>query len=215
MQMKSLAMLAIAGCAIGMLTGCGVPQEEVDAMVAQMTSEREQSEADLKGKIADTESLLNSEKERTRTLQNDLRDSAVLNEELKENNKEMKSELATANSKISSLESSLASAKARITTAESTAADAERERATMELEAAEARTRFEGLIANLIALNKIKPEDVGFDYVSVPSQSTSSMGSDVDMGEGMDMGTDTDMGSGTESGSEDSVQSLLDQMGDL
>ena len=31
MQIKSIAMLAVAGCAIGMLTGCGVPQDEHDA----------------------------------------------------------------------------------------------------------------------------------------------------------------------------------------
>ena len=47
MQIKSIAMLAVAGCAIGMLTGCGVPQDEHDAIVEAMAKK----DADLAARL--------------------------------------------------------------------------------------------------------------------------------------------------------------------
>jgi predicted RNase H-like nuclease (RuvC/YqgF family) len=201
MQIKSIAKTLIAGCAIGILAGCGVPQEEVDAMVAKLNADHEAVVTDLKTKQADTDSLLNAEKERTRTLNNDLRDSTALNDELKENVKELKSSLATANSQVSSLESQLASAKASIKSAQDMAADAQNDASTARMEAQETQRRFDELIANLIALNKIKPEDVGFDNLSVSSAPAMDMG-------GMEMGESSGAGSS-------SAADLLEQMGNM
>ena len=200
MQIKSIATMLIAVCAIGMLTGCGVPQEEHDAIIAQLNADHEAVVTDLKTKLADTESLLNAEKDRTRNLNNDLRDSTVLNEELKGNVTELKSSLANANSQISSLESQLTSAKSSIQSAQAMAADAQNDAAEARMEAEATQERFDQLIANLIALNKIKPEDVGFDNLS------SGAAQSMDMG--MDSGTDSGAGSSA-------AASLLDEMGSM
>jgi len=202
MQIKSIAKMVIAGCAIGMLTGCGVPQEEVDAMITDLNAKHDAVVSDLNTKLADTESLLGAEQERTRKLNNDLRDSTALNDEQKSQVKELKSSLATASSQISSLESQVESAKAQIKSAQNMAADAQNEAATAQMHAQETQRRFDELIANLIALNKIKPEDVGFDNLS--SGATSSM----DMG-GMEMDS-----SSSSSGS-NSAADLLDAMGNM
>lgn len=198
MQIKSIATMLIAGCAIGMLTGCGVPQEEHDAIVAQLNADHEQVVNDLKTKLADAESLLNAEKDRARNLTNDLRDSTALNDELKGSVKELKTSLSSANSQVSSLESQLASAKASVSSAQQMTADAQNDASAARMEAQETQRRFDELIANLIALNKIKPEDVGFDNLSTGASAAPSM----------DMGMEA--GSGTSE-----VSSLLDEMGSM
>ena len=200
MQIKSIATMLIAVCAVGMLTGCGVPQDEHDAIVAQLNADHEQVATDLKTKLADAESLLNAEKERTRNLNNDLRDSTVLNDELKGSINDLKTSLANANGQVSSLESQLTSAKASIQSAQGMAADAQNDAAEARMEAEATQRRFEELIANLIALNKIKPEDVGFDNLST---GTAAPAMDMDTGS-------TEETSGTESAAD-----LLDAMGNM
>jgi chromosome segregation ATPase len=176
MQMKSIVKMVIAGCAIGMMTGCGVPQEEHDAIVAQLNTEHDQVVAQLNTKVAETDSLYKSEKDKTRTLSADLKDSSALNGELKDEIKELKTSLLTANSKVSSLESKLASTQATIKSASDKASKALSECSAMEMEAQAVQRRYDELIANLIRLNKIKPEDIGLD----PSLAA---GVDMDMGE--------------------------------
>lgn len=200
MHIKSIATMLIAGCAIGMLTGCGVPQKEHDAIIAQLNADHDAVVSDLKTKLSDTESLLTAEKGRTDSLNNDLRASNVLNEELKANVTELKTSLANANSQNSNLESQLTTAKASIQSAQDMAADAQNDAANARMEAQETQRRFDELIANLIALNKIKPEDVGFDNLrSGPAPS-------------MDMGVDTSADEGADSGS---AADLLNEMGNM
>jgi uncharacterized phage infection (PIP) family protein YhgE len=195
MQIKSIATMLAAVCAIGMLTGCGVPQDEHDAIIAKLNADHDAIVADLSTKLADTASLLNAEKDRSRNLNNSLSDSTVLNDELKASINELKSSLANADTEISALESQLESAKASIKSAQAMAADAQNDAATARMEAEETQRRFNELIANLIRLNKIKPEDVGFDNLSTaPAPSM-------------------DMGSGE--GASSDAASLLDEMGNM
>ncbi len=204
MQIKSIAMMAVAGCVIALSTGC-VKQEEYDNMVTQLTSEKTAAVDEVKRELADKDSLLKAADEKVRTLTADLRDSSALNAELKEQVKELKTSIADANSKASSLESKLSSAKAGIKSAQAQASEAESARATAEMKAQETQRRFEALIENLIRLNKIKPEDVGFD---------SSLGGGMDMGSGMgsDMGSDMGMEDSQDGGS---AADLLDEMGNM
>jgi len=196
MQIKSIATVLIAGCAIGMLTGCGVPQKEHDAIVAQLNADHEQVANDLKTKLADAESLLTAEKTRAGNLTADLRSSTALNDELKKSIADLKSSLENANSEISGLESQLKSAKASIASAQQMTVDAQNDAASARMEAQETQRRFDELVANLIALNKIKPEDVGFDNLS------------------SDVAPSMDMGAGAGSGPSE-VSSLLDEMGNM
>ncbi len=207
MQMKSIAKMVIAGCAIGMLTGCGVPQEEHDAIVAQLNADHEAVQLELNTELEDTKSLLAAEKERSRTLNSDLNDSSILNRELKEQMTELKSSLATANTQISSLESKLTSANAKITAAQSMAADAENERAAAEMEAQEKERRFMALIENLVRLQKVNPSDLGWPELEAAID-TGSMSS----APSVDMGADMGMG---ESADSSTAASLLDEMGSM
>ena len=50
MPMRRIVMMVMAGCMIGMLTGCGVPKEEHEAKVAELNAAWEEIET-LKGKI--------------------------------------------------------------------------------------------------------------------------------------------------------------------
>ncbi|MBN2163685.1 MAG: hypothetical protein JXR25_07430 [Pontiellaceae bacterium] len=201
MQIKSIAMLAVAGCAIGMLTGCGVPQEEHDAIVAQLNSEHQMELDKVNTELQDTKSLQKAAEDSVRSLRADLRDSTALNDELKETNKSLKGELADVRSDISSLESQLKSAKASIQSAQAMASDAESERATMEMEARETQRRFDELILNLAQLNGVKPSDVGFPELDGMVESAVPMVEDM----GMDVEVE-------ESGSS-SAADLLEQMG--
>jgi ABC-type transporter Mla subunit MlaD len=195
MQIKSIATMLAAVCAIGILTGCGVPQDEHDMIIAQINATNDAVVADLNTKLADTESLLNAEKDRSRNLNNDLRDSTVLNDELKASIKELKGSLANADTQISALESQLESSKASIASTQAMATDAQNDAAAARMEAEETQRRFDELIANLIALNKIKPEDVGFDNLSTEPAPA------------------VDMGGGGASNSD--AASLLDEMGSM
>ena len=38
MKVKAIVMMAVAGCAVSMLTGCGVPKEEHEAKLAELNT---------------------------------------------------------------------------------------------------------------------------------------------------------------------------------
>ena len=195
MQIKTIAMLAVAGCAIGMLTGCGVPQEEHDAIVAKLKSD---SEAALNAKdleLQEAVSLQKAAEETVSSLRGDLRNSNALNGEQKNTISDLKGEIAKVRGEVSSLESQLKSTKASVRSAQSMAAEAEEERAAMEMQAQSDRERFEALIVNLIELNKLKPADVGFPELTGSVSVDDSFSSEPATGE--------------------SALDLLDQMGSM
>jgi myosin heavy subunit len=61
--------------AILVVTGCGVPQEEHDAAVAQLQAERAEVESTLSGKISDLESVVKSEKAKGKSIRLQLESS--------------------------------------------------------------------------------------------------------------------------------------------
>lgn len=203
MQIKSIATMLIAGCAIGMLTGCGVPQEEHDAIIAQLNADHEAALQAVNTELEDEKSLKKAAEERANTLNATIRESNALNEELKSSVQEAKESLANANSQISALESQLTSAKASISSAQEMAASAQNDAATARMEAEETERRFMALIENLINLQKVKPSDLGWPELEAKISSSS-----------MDMGSDMGMDAG---GSADSsaASDLLDAMGEM
>lgn len=203
MQIKSIAMLAAAGCAIGMLTGCGVPQDEHDAIVAQMTAERQTSEDALNVKLADTQSLLDAESAKTRKLQIELNDSAERIDELKSSVTELTDTISGEQSKVSQLESSLAATKASVASAQQQARDAENARNVMEIEKQETQRRFDMLRKAILDLNGKNPADMGITLQGIVG----------------DMDMPSDAGSMMESApadsDTDSVKGLLDDMDNM
>ena len=65
-MIKYLSRLLLV--AVLIVTGCGVPQEEHDAAVAQLQTERANVEATLNGKISDLESVVKSEKAKGKSM---------------------------------------------------------------------------------------------------------------------------------------------------
>ena len=65
-MIKYLSWLVLASVLV--VTGCGVPQEEHDAAVAQLQAERANVEATLNGKISDLESVVKSEKAKGKSM---------------------------------------------------------------------------------------------------------------------------------------------------
>ncbi len=203
MQIKSIAMLAVAGCTIGMLTGCGVPQKEHDAIVAQLNAEAQASEDALNVTLADTKSLLDAELAKTRKLQIEINDTADRIDELKGSANELTDSLAAEQSKVSQLESDLAAVTATVGTSQQQARDAENERNVMEIEKQETQRRFDMLRKALLDLNNKNPDDLQIKLI-------------VD-----DMDGPAAAGSVTESApasiesESDSVKGLLDEMDDM
>lgn len=165
MQIKSIAMLAVAGCAIGMLTGCGVPQDEHDAIVAQLNAEAQASEDALNATLAETQADLKSELAKTSKLQIEIQDTASRMDELKLAAEESSDLLAAEESKVSQLKADLAAVEATVGASRQQALDAEKQRDLMEMEKIETQRRFDMLRAALMDLNNKNPEDLGIKLI--------------------------------------------------
>ena len=189
MQIKRIATLVAAGCALGMLTGCGVPEEEHNAMIAQLTAERAESEDQLNGKIADLESVVKSEKAKVRTARIELDDASERIKGLQTKSAETASALAAEKSKASKLESELASAKSATMAAQDQAVEAENKYNTLDVEYQELKRRFEMFQSNMSSLNS----------ASTPSASSPA----------------TSSGSSAPMSDSDAAKKLLEEMGTL
>lgn len=160
MQIKSIAMLVAAGCAVGMLTGCGVPQKEHDAIVAQLTAEAQATEDALNAQLAETKSSLDAESAKSSKLQIEVNNSVARIDELKSAADALTDSLTAEQNKVSQLESDLAAVKATIASYQQQTLDAENARDAMELEKQETQRRFDMLRKALLDLNKKNPDDL-------------------------------------------------------
>ncbi len=181
MQIKAIAMMVAAGCALGLMTGCGVPQEEHDAIVAEMDAKFKKAEADLKGKIADQESLVKAEQAKTRTLRIELDDASEQIKVFKQQTAEANSALADIKSKVIELEGALASAKAATAVAQDLAAEAESKYNTLEIEHQELKRRFEMFENNMKSLTQAPvpagaPASAPAAQAPAPTKPSSAMG---------------------------------------
>ena len=156
MQIKSIAMLAVAGCAIGMLTGCGVPQDEHDAIVAQLNAEAQASEDALNAKLAETQADLTAELAKTSKLEVEIQNTVARIDELKLAADEVNGLLVAEQDKVAQLEADLAAVTATVDSSHQQALDAEAQRDLMEREKVETQRRFDMLRAALLELNKKK-----------------------------------------------------------
>lgn len=209
MQIKTIAMMAIAGCAIGLSTGC-VKQEDFDNMVKQKDAEKAQAVAELNNKLAMQKSEYDAAKEKARGLQNQLAEASARLSENKDKTEKLQTQLDDANDKISGLESSLKAAQEQVTNWKSRTQTAESEAATSKANAQEAQRRFDRLRLELIRLNKYKPAQLGIDLGDVEDSTSSTNGMSA---------TDTSSGGTQQKKSNDSgsasPQSILDNMSNM
>ena len=122
--MKRIIMMAAAGCAIGLLTGCGVPQEEYDAKIGELNAAWAENET-LNGKNTDLESLLKAEQGKVRSTRIELDDASKRVAELKEKDAAAAKALADEKGKVSGLESDLAASTSAKGMAEDRSSEAE------------------------------------------------------------------------------------------
>ncbi len=122
--MKRIVMMVVAGCAMGLLTGCGVPQEEYDAKIGELNAAWAEAET-LKGKITDLESLLKAEQGKVRSTRIELDDAEKRITELTEKDAAAAKALADEKGKVSGLESDLAAAESAKGMAEDRSSEAE------------------------------------------------------------------------------------------
>ena len=108
--MKRIVMMVVVGGAIGLLVGCGVPKEEYEAKIGELNAAWAEAET-LKGKIADTESLLKAEQGKFNSKRIELDDAEKRISNLEEKDVVAAKALADEKGKVSELEGDLASTK--------------------------------------------------------------------------------------------------------
>ncbi len=177
MQIKGISMMLLAGCVIGLLTGCGIPEDEHYAILAEMDTKFKAEEEKLNSKITDLESLLKNEKSKVRSARAELDDATERIKGLQQTTAETSKALAGEKSKVAELESSLASVKSTLLAARDEVIEADNRFSALEKEYQEVKRRFEMFQKNLKALEQtstatVAPaasaEEVGDAFSSAP-----------------------------------------------
>lgn len=179
MQIKNIAMMVAAGCALGMLTGCGIPEEEHNAMISQMSAERSESEDKLNGKIADLESVVKSEKAKIRTARIELDDASERIKSLQQKSATTSSALATEKGKTARLETDLTAAKSTALTAQDQAEVSDEKFNTLNVEYQELKRRFEMFQKNMNSINSTSSSTSTPAATSAPESSAPKSDSDT------------------------------------
>jgi chromosome segregation ATPase len=135
-----------------MLTGCGVPQEEVDAMVTAIEEDYDAQIDVLNGTIADNESIIKSEKAKNRQNRIELDDATERIKDLQQKSAETSKELATVKSQAAKLDSELKTAKNQTAAAQDQAKAAEGKYNTLDVEYQELKRRFEMFQKNMSSI---------------------------------------------------------------
>ncbi len=154
---KSIAMMVAAGCVISVLTGCGVPQEEHDAMIAQLNAEHQKEVEKLNAKVEEKASLLKSEQGKVRTARIELDEVSGKIDGLQKKAASAVKSLNSEKSKTSKLERDLASAKSKTMAAQDELAEIENSYAELKKTYAELKRRFDQFETNIRALNEPTP----------------------------------------------------------
>ena len=135
------------------VTGCGVPQEEHDAAVAQLQAERANIEATLNGKISDLESVVKSEKAKGKSMRLQL-DSTE--RKLRESQKKAiaaAKDVATVKAKVTSLEREVSRAESTADRVKDQLAALQERATTVEGERDELQRRLDMLMKNMSGLS--------------------------------------------------------------
>jgi chromosome segregation ATPase len=145
-------MMVVVGCAATMLTGCGVPQEEHDAKIAELNTAWQEIES-LKGNNTDLEALLEANKAKLRTTRIELDDAAERISVSQTKQNELASEISAEKAKTVELESELSSAKSSAMQAQEAATTAEEALAQLKIAYKQLEARFEQFSKNMRSLD--------------------------------------------------------------
>ena len=149
--MKKVLMMLVAGSVVGMLTGCGVPKDEHEAVVADLNAAYEEIETQ-KSSIAGLETSLQAEQKKVRSSRLELDDAAKSVAELKELEAATAVALVSEQTKVADLESELSAALSTLSAAEIAISELEGALAQLQGEYDELVNRFNQLKKNMLAL---------------------------------------------------------------
>jgi len=152
MRKKTMAMMIAAGCAATILTGCGVPQEEHDAKIAELNTAWAEIET-LKGSVADKESLLKAEQKKVKSARIELDESSKRISALQGTSALTASALADEKAKVDELEGNVSSALSAKAMAQDRAGEVEVELADLQEEYQKLQNRFDQFEKNMSSLD--------------------------------------------------------------
>lgn len=155
---KPLATMIATAAVISLLTGCGVPQDQHEAMITQLKMEHQKEIEKLNVKVEQSETLFKSEQAKLRTARIELDEVGDKVSTAKQDSANAKKELAAEKAKLVKLERELASAKSKAMGAQDQVVEVEEKLAALEKENNELKRRFEQFQRNLRgASNPPKP----------------------------------------------------------
>lgn len=167
--MKKLAMLLASGFAIGMLTGCGIPEEEHNMIISGINDQHKEEVDKLKGTIADNETIIKNEKAKVRQSRIELDDATDRIKGLQQKSAETSKALATEKASVSKLQGELKTSKSRAAAAQDQATEAESKYSTLDVEYQELKRRFEMFQKNMSSLSEPEPAAAPAGIMDAPS----------------------------------------------
>lgn len=153
MPIRRIVMMVMAGCMVGMLTGCGVPQEEFDAKVAELDAAAETNNM-LTAKVEDLGTQLNAEKSNVRSMQLKLDDANKSLSEMEAKDVASAQALATEQGKVADLESALSTLKSAKQLADDQISELEAALAELQAEYENLQHRFGQLKKNMLSFGE-------------------------------------------------------------
>ena len=135
--------------ALFLLAGCGVPQEEHDAMILQLQSEKTEIETSLNEKIAELESIVKAEKAKVKSHRLEMDNAERKIRDFQTKNAQSIKDAAKAKSEITSLKRSLNRAEDARDRAEEKVSRINDQLAQIQSEKDDIQFRFDQLVKNM------------------------------------------------------------------
>ena len=135
--------------ALCLLAGCGVPQEEHDAMILQFQSEKTEIETSLNEKIAELESIVKAEKAKVKSHRLEMDNAERKIRDFQTKNAQSIKDAAKAKSEITSLKRSLNRAEDARDRAEEKVSRINDQLAQIQSEKDDIQFRFDQLVKNM------------------------------------------------------------------
>ena len=190
MKVKAIVMMVVAGCAVSMLTGCGVPKEEHEAKLAELNTAWQEIET-LKTSNTELEEKLTAETGKVKAANVKVEDAKADLKASQKKESATASALASEKSKVTRMEQDVASANSAKDRAEEETLSVEGKLETLQSEHMDLQQKLEEFKRNL----------QGLDSLNASSMAVEDAGSIEDM-----------MGAEPMTDSSESAADLLDAM---
>ena len=152
-----------------LLAGCGVPQEEHDAMILQLQSEKTEIETSLNEKISELDSIVKAEKAKVKSHRLEMDNAERKIKDFQTRNAQFIKDAAKAKSEITSLKRSLNRAEDARDQAEEKISVINNQLSQIQAEKNDIQFRFDQLIRNLNGEDAVSEEspvdDIMIDFI--------------------------------------------------